>query len=43
MGGPQNHPFILFPSDLHYDGTPVVGAEQVYKLLRGWREKVQSL
>jgi uncharacterized membrane protein YvlD (DUF360 family) len=43
IGGPQNHPFILFPSDLHYDGTPVVGAEQVYKLLRGWREKVQSL
>jgi hypothetical protein len=43
MGGPQNHPFILFPSELPYDGTPVVGAEQVYKLLRGWREKVQSM
>jgi putative membrane protein len=43
MGGPQNHPFILFPAELSYDGTPVVGAESVYKLLRSWREKVQSL
>jgi hypothetical protein len=43
MGGPQNHAFILYPAELPYDGKPVVGAEQVYKLLRGWREKVQSL
>jgi len=43
MGGPQNHAFIMYPSELAYDGTPVVGAESVYKLLRGWREKVQGL
>jgi hypothetical protein len=43
MGGPQNHPFILYPTGLPYDGTPVVGAESVYKLLRGWREKAQAL
>ena len=43
MGGPQNHAFILYPAELPYDGKPVVGAEQVYKLLRGWREKVQAL
>jgi uncharacterized membrane protein YvlD (DUF360 family) len=43
MGGPQNHPFILYPTELPYDGKPVLGAESVYKLLRGWREKVQAL
>ena len=43
MGGNQNYPFILYPSELPYDGKPVVGAENVYKLLRGWREKVQAL
>jgi len=43
MGGPQNHAFILYPAELPYDGKPVVGAESVYKLLRGWREKIQSL
>jgi uncharacterized membrane protein YvlD (DUF360 family) len=43
IGGAQNHPFILHPVELAYDGKPVVGAESVYKLLRGWREKVQSL
>jgi len=43
MGGPQNHAFIMYPSGLPFDGTPVVGAESVYKLLRGWREKIQGL
>ena len=43
MGGPQNHPFVLHPASLPADGKPVVGAESVYKLLRGWREQVQGL
>jgi uncharacterized membrane protein YvlD (DUF360 family) len=43
IGGNQNHPFILYPAELPYDGKPIVGAENVYKLLRGWREKVQAL
>ncbi len=43
MGGPQNHPFILRPVSLPYDGTPVIGAESVHHLLRGWREQVQNL
>jgi hypothetical protein len=42
MGGNQNHPFIMYPAELAYDGKPVVGAESVYKLLRGWRDKVQA-
>jgi len=33
----------MYPAELPYDGKPVVGAESVYKLLRGWREKVQAL
>ncbi len=43
IGGPQNHPFILRPVVLPYDGTPVIGAEFVHHLLRGWREQVQNL
>ena len=43
MGGAQNHAFIMYPAELPYDGKPVVGAENVYKLLRGWREKAQAL
>lgn len=43
LGGPQNFPFILRPTAMPYDGTPVIGAESVHHLLRGWREKVQNL
>lgn len=41
LGGPQNHAFVLFPASLPYDGQPVIRAENVYKLLRGWRDQVQ--
>lgn len=43
MGGPQNHPFILRPTALPYDGLPIIGAESVHHLLRGWREQIQNL
>lgn len=43
LGGPQNHPFILRPVDLPYDGELITSAEGVYKLLRGWREQAQDL
>jgi putative membrane protein len=43
LGGPQNHPFILCPVNLPYDGAPIIGAESVHHLLRGWREKAQNL
>jgi uncharacterized membrane protein YvlD (DUF360 family) len=43
MGGPQNYPFILRPTVLPYNGKPIVGAESVHHLLRGWREKVQNM
>jgi putative membrane protein len=35
-GGPQSHPFILFPGDLDYPEEPVVGAEQLHKVLKAW-------
>jgi uncharacterized membrane protein YvlD (DUF360 family) len=43
LGGPQNHPFILHPTVLPYDGRPIIGAMAVHGLLRGWREQVQGL
>jgi putative membrane protein len=43
LGGPQNHPFILRPVKLPYDGSPIVGAESVHHLLRAWREQFQNL
>jgi hypothetical protein len=43
LGGPQNHPFLLRPVKLPYDGSPIIGAESVHHLLRSWREQVQNL
>ena len=43
MGGPQSFPFLLRPVVLPYDSTPIIGAENVHHLLRGWREQVQGL
>ena len=42
FGGPQSFPFILHPTVLPYDEEPVVGAVQVHRLLKGWREMEQS-
>ena len=43
MGGPQSFPFLLRPTALPYDGTPIIGAENVHHLLRRWREQVQGM
>lgn len=43
LGGPQNHAFVMYPTVLPYDGQPIVGAENVYKLLRGWRDQTQGI
>jgi hypothetical protein len=42
LGGSQNHPFLLYPTDLPIDDTPIVGATNVFQILKGWRESVQS-
>jgi uncharacterized membrane protein YvlD (DUF360 family) len=36
MGGTQSHPFVLFPADLPYPDTPVVGPDTMHRVLRGW-------
>jgi len=43
MGGPQSYPFLLRPTVLPYDGSPIIGAENVHHLLRRWREQVQNM
>jgi putative membrane protein len=36
LGGPQTQPFLLFPSDLPLDDEPLIGAEAVHRVLKGW-------
>ena len=36
LGGFQTQPFILYPAELPLDGTPLVGAEAVHRLLKSW-------
>ena len=43
LGGPQNFAFVFHPKSLPINGEPIVTSTSVYKLLRGWREQVQSL
>jgi uncharacterized membrane protein YvlD (DUF360 family) len=38
LGGPQSAPFILCPAQLPLPPDPIVGAEAVNRLFRGWRE-----
>lgn len=36
MGGGQSFPFVLFPAELGWPDEPVVGAERVHRIFRGW-------
>ncbi len=36
MGGDQSFPFVLFPAELDWPEEPVVGAERVHRIFRGW-------
>jgi uncharacterized membrane protein YvlD (DUF360 family) len=36
MGGGQGFPFVLFPSELPWPDDPVIGAEGVHRIFRGW-------
>ncbi|MFE6688597.1 phage holin family protein [Streptomyces sp. NPDC057743] len=39
LGGPQSRPFLLWPTELTPpvpDGAPLVGAEQIHRVLRRW-------
>jgi uncharacterized membrane protein YvlD (DUF360 family) len=36
MGGPQTRPFVLYPAHLPLPREPLVGAESIHRLLKGW-------
>jgi uncharacterized membrane protein YvlD (DUF360 family) len=38
LGGPQTRPFILHPAELPMPDDPILGAEQVHRLLVNWRK-----
>jgi uncharacterized membrane protein YvlD (DUF360 family) len=38
LGGPQTQPFILHPAELPMPDDEILGAEQVHRLLVGWRQ-----
>jgi uncharacterized membrane protein YvlD (DUF360 family) len=42
LGGPQTQPFILHPTELPMPEDPIVGAEQVHRLLVGWRQQLHG-
>lgn len=42
LGGPQTRPFILHPVALAAPDEPILGAEGVNELLRGWRAQLQG-
>ena len=37
LGGPQTRPFVLYPAELPPPAEPVVGAEELHRVLAGWR------
>ena len=43
LGGTQNFPFVLYPVVLPAPEGPIVGAPALYRVLRGWREKIQGI
>jgi hypothetical protein len=42
LGGLQNQPFLLFPADYPMGPARIVGAENVYPVLVGWIDRLQS-
>jgi len=42
LGGLQNYPFVLYPSEFQVSSTPIIGAQALHQLLRGWRSDVQK-
>jgi uncharacterized membrane protein YvlD (DUF360 family) len=36
LGGPQTHPFLLHPSDLHPPECSIEGAAALHRVLKGW-------
>ena len=43
LGGSQTEAFLLHPASLTLPPEPIVGAERVNEVLRGWRTQLQGL
>lgn len=42
MGGTQSQPFVLHPVDLPWPDQPVIGAEEVHRILKSWLPPVDA-
>jgi uncharacterized membrane protein YvlD (DUF360 family) len=42
LGGSQTQPFLLYPRHLPLSAAPLVGAEEIHRILRGWREAARQ-
>ena len=42
LGGPQNFAFVMHPTSLSTGDEPIVTAEGLYRVLRGWRDQLQG-
>jgi hypothetical protein len=42
LGGEQTRPFLLAPAHLPLPDEPIVGAEHVHRILKGWRRELQE-
>ena len=43
LGGAQSHPFVLHPVDLEWPEEPVIGAESVYHVFKGWQAGIAGV
>jgi uncharacterized membrane protein YvlD (DUF360 family) len=41
LGGPQTEAFLMYPSDWETGAGEIVGAPEVYRILKGWLEMLQ--
>ena len=42
MGGPQTEPFVMPPAHFPLPDAPIVGAEELHRVLKGWRAMLQG-
>ena len=40
LGGPQTHPFVLYPADLAAPAGPILGSPALHRVLKGWLAEV---
>jgi len=42
LGGAQSYPFVLHPVDLEWPDEPVIGAESIYHIFKGWQADIAA-